>query len=420
MGRSLQVFEHKPLEIVKGGLEEKHFERLVRYNEIHGCKYFDVGHKKIIFKNYVGVIQVGSLTIEILPKADNSSEPSKAKWQKALIHMLRRSGLLKLDSLSKAALRIRSANLLDLYIESFLAEVNRLVHEGLIRKYRHHQGNITCLKGKLLFSKQIAHNYIHKERFYTQHTLFDQNNHLNGILKSALTNVAKSNGNPHLSAKAKALLLDFEGVKSVSVSEDTFKRLRYDRNSERYRYPMQLAKLILLEYLPDVKGGREDVLAILFDMNALFERYIFAELKRAESIYSDLNLHFSSQKSRPFWGNNRLRPDILAEFYSDGKDSKMILDTKWKTLSSLKPSVDDLRQMYAYNLHFGSSEAFLLYPRANFDGQVFKHFEASGVSDNFRHGCGMYFADLFDDKGDLRSDLGDSLIRTLIIEKSLF
>ena len=81
-------------------------------------------------------------------------------------------------------------------------------------------------------------------------------------------------------------------------------------------------------------------------MNTLFEKYVFAELKRAESKFPELNLKISAQLSRRFWGTKKLRPDIWAEFTSDGKEKRMIMDTKWKSLISPKPSDDDLRQIY--------------------------------------------------------------------------
>lgn len=417
MSKTIQVFEHQSLTIGTDGFTQGHFDRLVRYNEVHGGKYYDIGHNKIRFKNYVGVIQVGSLIIEILPKADASREPSREKWQKALIRMLQRSRMLKLESLSMATLKLQSATLLDLYIESFLVEVRRLSHEGLLRRYRLSQGNVPYLKGKLIFSKQITKNYIHRERFYTEHSLFDRNNIFNRIIKAALSTISLSSSNVHLSAEANSLLLNFEDVSTATVTSGTFDRLSFDRNSERYRCAIQLAKLILLEYLPDVRGGQDHVLAILFDMNILFEKYVFAELKRAELKFPELNLKISAQRSRRFWGTKKLRPDIWVEFTSNGEEKRMVMDTKWKSLTSPKPSDEDLRQMYAYNLHFGSNEAMLIYPKVNFGKSIIQNFASSEIPLPFDHGCGLYFAQLFDEDGNLRSDFGAAIIRSVILEE---
>jgi len=414
--KSARVFEYQTLGIGEQGLTLPIFERLVRYNELHGCKFFDVGHKKIRFKNYVGVIQAGGLVIEILPKADISSKPDEEKWHRVLIQMLHRAGLLKLDSLSEASLRLRHASLFDLYIESFLRELRALVHQGLVRGYRREQGNLPYLKGKLLLSRHISTNQLHKERFYTEHTLYDPDNVHNQILKTALTILANWPGNPILATAAKKQLLHFEGISDKKFRAADFSRLAYDRSSERYRPAIQLAKLIILEYLPDVSHGREHVLAILFDMNALFERFVFAEMKRAERHFGDFQLQLSAQKSRKFWGGKKLRPDILAEFLVEGEPRRMILDTKWKTLQVPQPGNEDLRQMYAYNLHFGSQKALLLYPKVFCRQRVYNSYAAGEILNKYKHGCGLEFVELFDDEGHLMRDLGERIIRRILLD----
>ena len=49
-----------------------------------------------------------------------------------------------------------------------------------------------------------------------------------------------------------------------------------------------------------------------------------------------------------------------------------MIDTKWKLIYSNKPSDDDLKQMFVYNLHWKSKRSMLLYPpsdqRDNFFG----------------------------------------------------
>ena len=60
----------------------------------------------------------------------------------------------------------------------------------------------------------------------------------------------------------------------------------------------------------------------------------------------------------------RLRPDICVY---DGKELKIIIDTKWKKLDQSKPhnkvSQSDMYQMYAYGKEFQCPKTILLYPR---------------------------------------------------------
>ncbi len=69
------------IEVVK--FKEEHFSALVKYNEQNESRFFTVGYNNIKFNQYVGVIAVGGITIEVLPKADGVED--EVKWQKALI-----------------------------------------------------------------------------------------------------------------------------------------------------------------------------------------------------------------------------------------------------------------------------------------------------------------------------------------------
>lgn len=419
----MRVFEQTSLQVQVGGpFTAAHFQRLVKYNERRGNRYFAVGHNRIYFKQYVGVIQVGNLTIEILPKADAKPETptEKEKWQGALIEMLRRSGFIRVESLTDARLRLlRSDSLLDLYFESFLAEVDRLAHHGLVRKYRRVCGNLSSLKGRITFPRHLARNLVHREHFFTAHEHYDRNNVFNQIIRVALDVLTRVSTNPHLTAAARGLDIHLEDVDQVPVSERTFTRLSFSRNTERYRTAIQLARLIILNYSPDIRGGREDVLAILFDMNRLFERFLYVQLKQAEARQPSRRITFKAQVPRCFWFadgmRKSIRPDILAEIDTGCERVRIVLDTKWKIPSDGRPSDSDLHQMHAYNVQFGARRSVLLYPRVSANRDIEGEFEkAEPPLEVFKHFCCMVFVELFDGKTLKRSlDLGDDLIERL-------
>ena len=419
MSETLKVFEHTTL-AVGGAFKDVHFQRLVQYNERHGNQFFAVGYNRVHFRSYVGVIQVGNLTVEILPKADNLPETAgaKQKWQAALVEMIRQAGFIRLSTLSDARLRLHSASLLDIFFESFLAEVAQLTHRGLVRKYRQNRGNLNALKGRLVFQQHISRNLTHRERFFTEHVYYDRNNPFNRILKVALEVLQRTSRNPHLMASASSLSLSFQDIDDVSISHDTFTRLAYTRNTERYRRAIQLARLIILNYSPDVRSGREDVLAILFDMNTLFERYVYAQLKRAEARRGIRDISFKAQPSRPFWEaegmRKYIRPDIIAYVGSGQGQDRMVLDTKWKVPRDGKPGDSDLHQMHAYNLQYGASQSWLLYPEVSESKRIHGRFADSPFSGAIaRHGCGMMYLNLFAGEA-LRRDLGEDIIAQLL------
>ena len=270
----IQVFEHHTLRVDDAaGFKDVHFKALERYGYKTREKYFTVGNKRIKFNNYVGVIQVRDLTIEVLPKADYErvDDASKDKWHNALIAMLNECKLIKLNAITNARLKLKSASILDLYYDLFLTETETIFKHGLRKNYRNTQENLNKVKGKILFTNHIRRNAFHKERFYVSHQVFDADNKLNQVLLKALLILKSIAHNPDFNIRINMLLLSFENVSERNITEQTFESIRFDRNTERYRQAINLAKLIILRYSPDLKGGAENVLAIMFDMNLLYE-----------------------------------------------------------------------------------------------------------------------------------------------------
>lgn len=211
----IKVYEYSHLS-VNELFTKKHFEQIVKYNEMHGNKYFNIGNKRVYFKNYVGVLQIGTLTIEILPKADNTErEDTKNKWHNALVYMLHICGYLNIDSVSQADLQIQRLTIIDLFYKVFLSEVETIVHQGLIRKYRYNTDNRNFLKGRLIFSKHIAQNHLHKEMFYTSAQVYDHDNPFNQILLKALKILKLKSRNNRFYSEVCNLLYYFDNISDI-------------------------------------------------------------------------------------------------------------------------------------------------------------------------------------------------------------
>ena len=382
--KCIQVFEYEHLKIgAKRDTVEfkrKHFDALVKLNELHGNKYFTVGHKKIIFKHYVGVLQVDDVCIEVLPKADRSSADESA-WQDALIEMLRVTKRLKVNQVEHANVTKQNKHLLDIYFEWYLNEVQKLMHQGLIRKYYRKQGNLNTLKGKLVFAKQISQNSIHKERFYTEHQVYDKDHLIHQILNQALGIIEQFTRGGYLYGKCKSIQLDFPEVKSIQATAASFDKLVTGRKEQPYKNALEIARLIILNFAPNVKSGSEKMIALLFDMNNLWEEYMLIQLKKAfqYDAYQVLG-----QRKKTMWNGITMRPDIVI---MNGDKTALIIDTKWKILDHNKPSTHDLRQMYVYNEYWQAPTAVLLYPGNEQSNIDVKSFENIGESSN--HKCGL-------------------------------
>ena len=370
--------------------KKKHWEALGKYQENQhrnkkqkNIEYYRVLTKGIQFTNYVGVIQAGNLTIEILPKTDRDKTTvenlkiddselkdskdftEKQKWHSVLLQMLKECKKIKVSSVNFANLNLKNNSLLETYLEIFLDEVDKLLRTGLVKKYRSNEGNKFALKGQLLFSKNIAKNLVHNERFYVKYADYNSNNIYNQILYKTIRLIPKLCNSYYLNDKVGRILLNFPEMQDCNVTESTFERLTYNRKTEGYQEAVLISKMLLLNYRPDISGGSENVIAILFDMNKLWEEFVYLRLLKNKG--NDIEVF--AQKQNKFWKNittdtyKIVKPDIvIIDKRSKDMPKTYVVDTKWKIIKNAKPDDDDLKQMFVYNLFWGAEKSFLLYP----------------------------------------------------------
>lgn len=353
----IQVFEYGSLKIGTDGFTKNHLDSLVKFNDKNGNKYFTPIYNGIKFNSFVGVLYVGGLTIEILPKVDNSDNPNKELWQSVLLNMLRVCKKIQVDHISETGLKKKNNSILEVYFEIFLNELEQLVKKGLIKKYKRIENNQLSLKGKLVFSKNISQNLVHKERFYCEHQIYDKDHQIHQILFQALR-ILDGLVSDQLKDKVKRLLFEFNDFKVKEFNSTHFKCLNLNRKSQVYEKSLDISKMLILNYSPNLNFGQDKMLTLLFDMNKLWEEYIYRILQK----HNDSNHYeISSQSSDKFWEHKTIRPDVVIKNIKNNES--FVIDTKWKIIKNNDPSDDDLKQMFTYNLHWKSSKSILLYPQ---------------------------------------------------------
>jgi 5-methylcytosine-specific restriction enzyme subunit McrC len=176
---------------------------------------------------------------------------------------------------------------------------------------------------------------------------------------------------------------------------------------------MQIAKMLLLNYRPDITSGTENVMAILFDMNTLWEEWVYRRLKREEGAFSITVLR---QQSTDFWKGEHLprhktiRPDIVIKT-ADGKT--IIIDTKWKLVNDLTPADDDLKQMFVYNLYWQCSQSILLYPATDEGASRLGNYVQLPQLGGASTSCRIITQSIFKD-GKIDADFGKRILATAL------
>ncbi|WP_440122261.1 McrC family protein [Tenacibaculum sp. Ill] len=404
----MKVYEHQRLYVGQQGFQQKHLDALLKLNEYHEWKYFKPIAKGIQFNQYVGIIQVNGLSIEIHPKADKYD--SDTKWQKVLLQMLQACGRLKADTAGAANVKRTNLNLLEVYFDLFLSEVQNLQRKGLVKQYRKQTQNTKALKGKLEFAGHIHKNIVRKEQFYTTHQVYDTNHVLHQVLHEALSVVSQYTRGTYLYDSYKRVALNFPDISKKQINQQLLNSIKLNRKSRDYKYAIELARLIILNYSPNISGGQEKMLSLLFDMNVLWEEYVLTELYKTTR---DKNIEVIGQDSKLFWNNNNLRPDIILR---KGNET-FIIDTKWKCPTNDRASVQDLRQMYTYCRFWNAKRALLLYPGENKDNQFLNfHTEEYLVNGNaMKHQCKMGFISVLESNNNLSKTVGEDIMNLLEI-----
>ena len=373
---TIQCFEHETLRVgsqeANQAFTVEQWESLVRWQDKQKQPFFSVVHRGIKFSQWVGVLRVGSLTIEILPKAEAERDSGTIdrsqlveRWKSRLLRMLKESHHLDIRSVDEASLRLQNHTILDLIFERFLDHAEALIAQGLIKRYRLVARNRTSVKGRIDHSADTSINYAHHERVYTVASEYDRDNLWNRIMYHAASLVADFARGAAVRDRAQALLICFPNWADTKIDPGCFEHLPYDRKSEVYRTMNRFAELIISRLNPQIQSGGRPVFALLFDMNKLWEGWIYARLRRAYRERPEVAI--SCQKSKIFWrvadvAYKTVRPDIIIETKSQ---KTVVIDTKWKVLSSPIPSDEDLKQMYVYNELWECPQGYLVYPEVH-------------------------------------------------------
>jgi len=358
-----------------------------RLSSESGGPVFDWDHVHYVAAtNYVGVVQVPGLTVEILPKIDTATEdtgrpfePGDARQVKAqanLLYMLSFARKLPARPRDLAQLRLQRLPLLEAMIAIFAGRLVAELRKGVDHGYVHFEENGAYLRGKLLVSQQVRHNAAHRERFFTAFDEFVPDTWLNRILKAAcwkLTGSATATSTQQLLREA---LLCFVDVEKHVIRPDHFQRVHLHRNTERFSSLLDFARLVLTDAAPAPSPGKLGTFSLLFPMETLFEEFIAGFLCRyaREFGLQRGQIHAQAARRRRWLLRTpegaprfRLKPDIVID--DDSGQVRLVLDTKWKRLrtdaedSRNGVSQADLYQLYAYAHRYDSADNVLLYPR---------------------------------------------------------
>ena len=377
----LTVREHETIKIGdKFSKEEKIITRfqansIEKWEKEQGKSIFKWGNKKIIPQQWVGILGLSNLQIEILPKIEINEDQ---KIRKNLLYMLSIAKEIPFRENEIGRFEVDKNTFLESYITVFLDKLKWALKKGIIHEYSQRESNEKFIKGKLVVSKHIQKNISNKTNFYIRYDEFSINNIANRIIKATiirligLTQKQDNLKNLHV---LKQYFLDIDERKFSLLD---FSKLNLTRANKHYHKLLVMCELFWREESPSFHSGEVTTFSLLFDMNKIYESFIqnILENNNGKIFDNEMYLVNKGEKSKFLFKNHlnrnvfKLIPDNII-FNKTTKKAVKIIDTKWKVLNESKRnsgiSQSDIYQMYAYAREFACEEIILLYPQISND-----------------------------------------------------
>ncbi len=241
-----------------------------------------VGHV-LTARNYVGVIVTADgAVIEILPKICSAAPEGnpRVRARRLLIEMLSELPDAPYRALQSTGVDTARMNLLKAFVRMFIDEVFAIVRRGLRCDYVHVEEDARYLRGKLDLPRHIRENAAHRERFAVICDRYTADRPENRLLKSTLLFLRRHSGSPQNLRDLRLLLDTFAAVPPSVDGAGDLRRCAPDRNTRDYTRALLWCRVFLTGRGFTSFAGDDVALALLFPMEALFERYVARRLRR--------------------------------------------------------------------------------------------------------------------------------------------
>lgn len=328
------------------------------------------GRDELRAQGVVGVIVAGRDVLEILPKIDAGIEAGDAPAARSrLIHMLAVARDLPIAIGDRALLQLQRESLLEQLVALFAAALVDALRRGMPRRYHARQDDLPSLRGRLNVRGQFTRLAASPQALACCFDELSADTLVNQVVRAALRRLLALTGSAANERRLRELLFAYADIADIAPRSINWGCLRLGRTEERWRELINWSRLILSGDHQSTTGGGEAGWSLLFDMGALFERYLTRSFEQAV-VGASLKV-VAQGGMRPCLFNEggagtfATMPDVLVK---RGDEVVLIADAKWKRLTAKvddpKQGVSqaDVYQMMAYGVLYRCRRLLLLYP----------------------------------------------------------
>jgi len=382
MSKPRVLYEYRDIENTLTKEESIALESFIESKNLSGA--IKITPSKIKAQNYVGVVKYKKHQFEILPKFLAKEEKDRETILKNLFYMLSFTKRLEIKDTDVAKLSTAKNPFLEVLIGIFAESLYENLLRFVPKNYVLHEENLPYLKGKLKFNEHIRYNNVNQARFYCEYDEFSEDNLLNKVFVYVATILSKISSSERNRRRLKQILNILSDVSFEVITPHQVKNLKLNRNQLRYEKAFKLAKMFIDNVSVDMSSNKIQTIAIVWDMNELFEEFIFRFMSK--NCHKICCSKIEDKKIKRLFNPPRDLFDDKAEFkYKVGKteldilvtlgQKQVIFDAKYKLHDGERNyfSNADMYQMITYEDIHNTNEAVLVYPQTTDKPFLWEH-----------------------------------------------
>ena len=343
--------------------------RTSAFSGLGGEGVLEHGRKGLSARGVVGMIATPGCQLEILPKIEDAGESGvdDATLRHRLIHMLAMVRDIRIDALGITQLGWQRDTILELLIRLYCSKLADAVRQGMPQQYIDQENDLPTLRGRLDVTRQFSTLAVSPQKLACRFDARSPDIALNQVMRATIGKLSRLARAPDNQRALRELSFAYADIREVSPGALHWDLIVLDRTNTRWRELLSLARLFLGDRHQHTSAGLIDGYSLLFEMNVLFEEYV-ARLLARTLVGTDLDVSAQGGHRDCLFdgetGRFRTRPDVIVR---QGSRIALIIDTKWKRITSIddpKQGVNqsDVYQLMAYSRLYDCPRVVLLYP----------------------------------------------------------
>ena len=309
--------------------------------------------------SWVGVIKYKKTHFQILPKLICDNE-NKECILKNLIYMLSYTKNLDIKTNEDAKLSAERNPFIEILIREYAKSLFDCLKRLTPKQYTREEDNLKFIKGKMKFSENIRYNCTNQAKFYCEYDKFSEDNILNQLFLFVSTCLYNISNNSYNKKTLKFIINYYSDITFVRFDKFKVRKIKLTRNQELFKKSFNLAKMFVEQTSVDLSKNRFENITLVWDMNALFEEFVFEIMKK-----SCPDWILTAQKGKKLLkGTENKKRNTFVDIFAQKEDQKLIIDTKYKKFVDENSfSHADVFQVSTYCLLHNTNNAILLYPQ---------------------------------------------------------